>query len=473
MNTNSRINVPATPKDCEFRDDYLSYIQSGFTWGAALFLIVFWGIWTFFCGTMVCGVISDNDGAPPILFIIPFVLADVVVLSMLLYCLFGKEVGWMDETGFHREYRCLFIRLRKDVPLSSIRKFKIGLDFTVKQNKRPSICVQIVTAENDVNVMRSFAETDKQRWLVAAGNAVLINLTGNESVETSTPNSAFISSDEFMDSSIFSEDNGSGLNSNFIANNRSNNYSDEDSDELEEDAFESQIERFNSIDHIRDAEKPEGTDWKETTDFNKIQFSRKGKWTAGLLGALFVTAFWNGIVSVFICALFGVIGAEDNAPSTPDAAAVQTAENPEADQSVVKNDQGYFDSLKDKHMIVNKKPAQFFGWEWWIMFCFLIPFEIIGLWLILAFLSQLFAPFITQSWTFSSNTAIRTRSLFGIPLKQRFDLMDFSYLEIHHNQSPNKDSLVFYDRHDKKVLQIADLNRADARWIANEVLTML
>ena len=471
MNTNSRINVPATPKDCEFRDSYLSYTQSGFSWFTTQFLIIFGSVWTFFCGAMVCGAVSDKE-AVPVLFMIPFFLADVVVLCFLLYCLFGKEVGWMDETGFHREFRCLFFRLRKDVPLSSIRKFKIGLDYTVKQNNRPSICVQIVTAENEVNVMRSFAETDKQRWLVAAGNAVLINLTGKESVETSTSNSAFISSDEFMDSSIFNEDDGSGLNSNFIADNRSNNYNDEDSDELEEDAFDSQIERFNSIDHIKDAEKPEGTDWKETTDFNMIQFSRRGKWTAGLLGALFITAFWNGIVSVFVCALFGVIGAEDNAPATPDAAVVQKTENSET-PTVEQGNQGYFDSLKDKHMIVNKKPAPFFGWEWWIMFCFLIPFEIIGLGLILAFLSQLFAPFITQSWTFSSNTAIRTRSLFGIPLKQRFDLMDFSYLEIHHNQSPNKDSLVFYDRHDKKVLQIADLNRADARWIANEVLTML
>lgn len=471
MNTNSRINVPATPQDCEFRDNYLSYTQSGFSWSAALFLFIFWGIWTFFCGAMVLGAVSDKE-AVPILFIIPFFLSDLVVLSMLLYCLFGKEVGWMDETGFHREFRCLFIRLRKDVPLGSIRQFKLGRDYSVKQNKRPSICVQIVTAENEVNVMRSFAETDKQRWLVAAGNSVLINLTGKEPVQTSTQNSVSNSSNEFMDSSIFNENDGSGLNSNFISDNRSKNYSDEDSDELEEDDYESQTERFYSVDRVSDSEKPDSTDWKKTNDFNQLQFSRRGKWTSGLLGALFIAAFWNGIVSVFVFALFGVIGAEDNAPSTPDSAVVQKTENSET-STVEQGDQGYFDSLKDKHMIVNKKPAQFFGWEWWIMFCFLIPFEIIGLALIWAFLSQLLAPFTTQSWTFSSNQATRTRSLFGIPLKQRFDLMDFSYLEIHHDQSPNKDSLVFYDRHDKKVLQISNLNSADARWIANEVLTML
>lgn len=53
--------------------------------------------------------------------------------------------------------------------------------------------------------------------------------------------------------------------------------------------------------------------------------------------------------------------------------------------------------------------------------------------------------------------------------------MEFSYLEIHHYQyqSNDKDKLFFYNRNDKKVMQIENLNRADARWIANEVLSML
>ena len=37
-------NVPTAPKGCEFRDDYLSYTQSGFSWFTTLFLIVFLGI---------------------------------------------------------------------------------------------------------------------------------------------------------------------------------------------------------------------------------------------------------------------------------------------------------------------------------------------------------------------------------------------------------------------------------------------
>ena len=110
------------------------------------------------------------------------------------------------------------------------------------------------------------------------------------------------------------------------------------------------------------------------------------------------------------------------------------------------------------------------------MFCFLIPFEIIGLAMIWAFLAQLFAPFTTQSWTFNSNRAVRKRTLFGFPFVRRFDMMEFSYLEIHHYPyQPNsaKDELTFYDRNDRKILTIKNLNRADARWIANEVLTML
>lgn len=463
-------NVPTAPKGCEFRDDYLSYTQRGFSWVGCIFLIVFSSIWTLVIGAACLSILFDGTEAPLFgyVFLTPFVIVDFVLWAMLIYVFFGKEVGWLDETGFHREYRCLFFRLRKDVPLSSIRKFKLGRDYTVRQNHQPAICVQIVTADKDINVMRSFAETDKQHWLIAAGNAILMNLNDWEPVLESSASADSQSSEGFVDPSVF-EDEEKPFN---IVN----RFQDEDSDDWEEDELnQGKTERFASSDHVPDADKPAGTHWKLSADFNEIEFKRRGRWTAGLIGTLFVAAFWNGIVSVFVCAMFGVIGAEDNAPSTSDAAAVQTGDNPEAAQSVVKNDQGLFDSLKDKHMIVNDKPAPFFGREWWFMFCFLIPFEIIGLAMIWVFLAQLFAPFTTQSWTFSSNNAIRKRTLFGIPFTRRYDLMEFSYLEIHHYQyqSNDKDELTFYDRHDKKIMQIANLNRADARWIANEALTML
>ena len=466
-------NVPSAPKGCEFRDDYLSYTQSGFSWVACIFLIAFSSIWTLVIGAACISILFDGTEAPLFgyVFLTPFVIVDFILWAFLIYIFFGKEVGWLDETGFHREYRCLFVRIRKDVPLSSIRKFKLGLDYTVQQNHRPSICVQIVTSEKDINVMRSFAETDRQHWLVQAGNAVLMNLNDWEPVQETSASADALSSNGFVDPSVFDEDDDDNASAAIV-----NRFQNEDSDDLEEnELYEGKTERFDSNDHVPDADKPVGTSWRMTADFDTIEFKRRGRWTAGLIGTLFVAAFWNGIVGVFVCSLFGVIGAYDNEPSAPDAAAVQTADNPEADQSVVKNDQGLFDSLKDKHMIVNDKPASFFGREWWIMFCFLIPFEIIGLGMIWAFLAQLLAPFTTQSWTFNSNKAVRKKTLFGFPFIRRFDMMEFSYLEIHHYQyqSSNKDELTFYDRNDRKILTIKNLNRAEARWIANEVLTML
>ncbi|MBQ3349717.1 MAG: hypothetical protein IJG38_04910 [Thermoguttaceae bacterium] len=476
-------NVPTTPKGCEFRDDYLSYTQSGFSWFTALFLSVFWGIWTSACFAMVYASFEDKE---VILFMIPFLLADIGVLCILLYTFFGKETGWMDETGFHQEYRCLFVRLRKDVPLNSIRKFKLGRDYTFRQNKQPAYCVQIVTAAKEINVMRAFTQTDQQRWLAAAGNAVLANLTGREPVPTLTSLSNAEPSDDFVDSSVFEEDDNASSRMNFSAVNRTADLADEDSDERnddydneyeddENDYYESKIERFSSSDHISDADKPVGTSWKMTADFDTIEFKRRGRWTAGLIGTLFVAAFWNGIVSIFLCALFGVIGAQDNNPSQPAVVPAQTTQSAENAQTVEQDVRNHFESLKNKHLIVNKKPAPYFGTEWWFIFCFLIPFEIIGLVMIWAFLSQLFAPFTTQSWTFSSNKAIRKRTLFGFPFTRRFDMMEFSYLEIHHSQyqSSDNDELTFHDRNDRKIFKIKNLNRADARWIANEVLTML
>ena len=466
-------NVPTAPQGCEFRDDYLSYTKSGFSLAACIFLIAFASIWTLVIGAACISIPFDGTEAPwfAFLFLTPFVIVDFILWAILIYLFFGKEVGWLDETGFHREYRCLFFRLRKDVPLCSIRKFKLGRDYTIQQNHQPAICVQIITSEKDINVMRSFTETDRQHWLVAAGNAILMNLNDWEPVqESSASAAAALSSEGFVDPSVFEEDDADSSDS-------VNRFQDEDSDDFDEnELYEGKTERFASSDHVPDADKPVGTSWKMSADFDTIEFKRRGRWTAGLIGTLFVAAFWNGIVSVFVCALWGVIGAEDNAPSTPDAAAIQKTENPEAEQGVVKTDQGLFESLKDKHMIVNDKPEPFFGRQWWIMFCFLIPFEIIGLALIWAFLSQLFAPFTTQSWMFNSNKAVRKRTLFGFPFIQRFDMMEFSYLEIHHYKyqpNANKDELTFYDRNDRKILTIKNLSRAEARWIANEVLTML
>ena len=473
-------NPDNVPQGCEYRDDYLSYTKSGFSWFTALFLSVFLGIWTSACFAMVYASFNDKTVA---LFMIPFLLADIGVLCFLLYTFFGKETGWLDETGFHREYRCLFVRLRKDVPLNSIRKFKLGRDYTFRQNNQPAYCVQIVTAAKEINVMRAITQTDQQRWLAAAGNAVLANLTGREPVPTLKAFSIAEPSDDFIDSSVFEDDNASSR-MNFSAVNRTANLADEDSDKRnddydneyeddENDYYESKSERFSSSDHIPDADKPVGTSWKMTADFDTIEFKRRGRWTAGLMGTLFVAAFWNGIVSIFLCALFGVIGAQDNAPESSAVVPVQSTQSAENAQTVEQDVRNHFESLKNKHLIVNKKPAPYFGTEWWFIFCFLIPFEIIGLAMIWAFLSQLFAPFTTQSWSFSSNKAFRKRTLFGFPFLRRFDLMDFFYLEIRHDKSLNKDKLIFYDRNDRKIMQMTNLNRADARWIANEILTVM
>jgi hypothetical protein len=93
---------------------------------------------------------------------------------------------------------------------------------------------------------------------------------------------------------------------------------------------------------------PSDNSWSLTNDYADIVFTRRGRLSlAALTGLLFVNAFWNGIVSVFVLVLWGF------AP-------------------------------------VNNPPQ---GAAWWGMFVFLIPFEVIGLLMFGALVAVLLEPF--------------------------------------------------------------------------------
>ncbi len=103
---------------------------------------------------------------------------------------------------------------------------------------------------------------------------------------------------------------------------------------------------------------------------------RRGRFSlAGLLGALFINLFWNGIVSVFLMALFGF--------------------GPEGPQQ--------------------------FGIGWWGMFLFLIPFEAIGLVMVVALFAVLLEPVHWTTWRFNRDEIALRDSWLGIGRTRRYD----------------------------------------------------
>src|SRR5262249_13157931 len=109
-----------------------------------------------------------------------------------------------------------------------------------------------------------------------------------------------------------------------------------------------------SLDRSR-SEPPTDCNWRVTNDPETFEFWQKGRLNIGALaGLLFVNAFWNGIVSVFVMTLFGLMPG-NNGPQ---------------------------------------------GWEWWGLFVFLIPFEVIGLLMFAALVVTVLEPFRRTAWRF-------------------------------------------------------------------------
>lgn len=133
------------------------------------------------------------------------------------------------------------------------------------------------------------------------------------------------------------------------------------------------------------ADQPAESLWERDEEASEFTIFKKGKFSlGGLFVALFLCCFWNGIVSIFLLSLFGVI------PS--------------------------------------KNPVE--AGEFWFVFVFLIPFELIGLGFIWGVLCALFAGWSQERWTLTRDEIRFEKKLFGFKKVKRFDVSRAEKLEI-------------------------------------------
>lgn len=132
---------------------------------------------------------------------------------------------------------------------------------------------------------------------------------------------------------------------------------------------------------------PSDTTWVQHYDFDAFTFVQRGQLTlAGLGFMLFVCLFWNGIVGVFVGLLFGF---------TPD---------------------GRKDAVQ--------------GFEWWFLFLFLIPFELIGLMIIGGLIAMLLEPVRRSRWILYRNAIAYRVAWLGIGRTWRYEITELDCLEL-------------------------------------------
>ena len=161
---------------------------------------------------------------------------------------------------------------------------------------------------------------------------------------------------------------------------------------------------------------------------------------AAILGGLFINAFWNGIVSVFVMVLLGVMP--------------------------------------------NNNPPQ--GAEWWGLFFFLIPFEVIGLIMFAVLVLMLLEPFRRTAWKFEQSQIERTTRWPLVHRRRTWEVLGLDRLEL---RSPGEGvsqprsmtlagissadklfELAFVTTENADLCSIGSLTEGEARWMARAVL---
>jgi hypothetical protein len=149
---------------------------------------------------------------------------------------------------------------------------------------------------------------------------------------------------------------------------------------------------------------------------------------------LFVNAFWNGGVSVFVCVLFGVM---EGGPE---------------------------------------------GAGWWGMFVFLIPFVVIGLVMFAGLLLTLLEPLRRTSIQVGQSSITYRLTWFGVGPSWDYPIESLDRIEVKNKEAKQKRSannatipwkttgatfrLSFVDRSNREVCSIDGLTEGEARWMA-------
>jgi hypothetical protein len=374
--------------------------------GPWLFLLLWLIGWSVGCVILFFNFVN-KPGLGNLAFGVPFWASWLFVAGLMCWMLFGKETFILkrDEALFQRS--ALICLSTRAVPREEVQTFR-ECQSSHTENDEHIFGIEMLTLDKPVRF--AFRLPDLERaWLIHRLNQFLA--TSPVITESTLP-----LQETAMPLSVPSGDNAAGGDTHVATENLT-------------------IERTL-------AEPPSDRTWHMTEDNDVFEFHERGRLKPGALAMLlFINLFWNGIVSVFVMVLCGLMPG-NNAPQ---------------------------------------------GVEWWGLFFFLIPFEAIGLVMFVLLVITMFEPWRTTIWRFESQRIVSRMCWPVYCFTRGWDISHLDRLELRRRSAGNsrrirlsKNStdaagetpfdLAIITLENVDLCEIDCLTEGEARWMARIIL---
>lgn len=360
------------------------------------FLLLWLIGWTVGC-IFLAGMVIKEPGVMNLLFAIPFWAAWIFVFCMVANSFFRTERFELGPEGVQFVRRVIVTVVRRTIPLDEVQGFGSYLTATDSESNAPQWGLEVSTSGQSLRFGQRLPE-DERVWLAYQLDEHLSRLKPH--IERKAPR-VDVASEADMEPE--SDDSGAG-------------------------------ERLTQA--PAPLAPPSDSRWRRSDDFHELEFVSRGRFGCTAVAVLlFINAFWNGIVSVFVSQLI-----------LPDG------------------------GVK--------------GFEWWGLFLFLIPFEAIGLLMFVGLLVALVEPFRRTKWSFTYGGVERRTTWLGIGPRRTYPVDWLDRIELRggrgrfgrrksQQQGGEEQSscrLVFIDRQNAESFSIEGLSEGEARWMADVIL---
>jgi hypothetical protein len=334
---------------------------------------------------------------------------------MMMRSFFGRQLFLLNTGG--ASYVCrVFIPIKtRIVPLEEIKSFRERTANIDSESGQISLDVEMQTLGEPLRFASNITQPECD-WLVDQLNDCLKSLGGGTSEETELP-SAEEKNEE-----------------------RADPPDEESFKENSDDEAEEKKDRYALRLTKSPRQAPSDSRWRRIDDFDSTSFVERGRFALGTLGGmLFINLFWNGIVSVFLGVLLGLVPGNNIPPV---------------------------------------------GAAWWGLCVFLIPFEVIGLIMFAALIVQIVEPIRRTCWKFGRQEIECRWSWLGLGRTWTYPIKLLSRLEIHLVEMKKSNprsanfigsqeadrSLLLIDKDNAEFCSVKRLTEGEARWIGDFLL---